>query len=84
MGDAGNSSPEALLRQVRQRWSMDNSWHWLRDVLLGEDAHLYKHRNGVQELSILRTTEINLWRPNGFRSIRAGLLAAAHDIGRLL
>ena len=50
------TSQAALLRLVRQRWSIENSWHWVRDVLLGEDAHLYKQRNGVQVLSILRTT----------------------------
>jgi predicted transposase YbfD/YdcC len=78
------TSPEALLRLVRQRWSIENSWHWVRDVLLREDAHLYKHRNGVQVLSILRTVAMNLWRRNGFRSIRAGQLAVAHHIERLL
>jgi hypothetical protein len=78
------TSPDALLRLVRQRWSIENSRHWVRDVLLGEDDHLYKQRNGVQVLSILRTTAMNLWRRNGFRSIRAGLLAVAHDIERLL
>ena len=33
------TTPEALLRLVRQRWSMENEWHWARDAQLGEDAH---------------------------------------------
>lgn len=35
------TSPEALLRLVRQRWSIENSWYWVRDVLLGDEDYLY-------------------------------------------
>ena len=26
------TTPEALLRLVRQRWSIENEWHWARDA----------------------------------------------------
>jgi predicted transposase YbfD/YdcC len=29
------TAPEALLRLIRQRWSIENEWHWARDVELG-------------------------------------------------
>ena len=32
------TTPEALLRLIRQRWSIENEWHWARDTQLGEDA----------------------------------------------
>ena len=78
------TSPKALLRLVRQRWAIENQWHWPRDTQLGEDAHRYSQRNGVQVLALLRTLALNLLRCNGFRSIRAGLMAVAHDIRRML
>lgn len=78
------TSPKALLRLVRQRWAIENEWHWVRDVQLGEDAHRYAERNGVQALALLRSLGLNLLRTNGFRSIRAGLMAVAHDINRML
>ena len=78
------TSPKALLRLVRQRWAIENQWHWPRDTQLGEDAHRYSQRNGVQVLALLRTLALNLLRCNGFRSIRAGLMAVAHDIQRML
>jgi predicted transposase YbfD/YdcC len=78
------TSPKALLRLVRQRWAIENQWHWPRDTQLGEDAHRYSQRNGVQVLALLRTLALNLLRCNGFRSIRAGLMAVAHDICRML
>ena len=40
--------------------------------------------NQVQVLALLRTMAMNLLRWNGFRSIRAGLMAVAHDISRML
>ena len=78
------TSPKALLRLVWQRWAIDNQWHWPRDTQLGEDAHRYTHRNGVQVLALLRTLALNLLRCNGFRSIRSGLMAMVHDISQRL
>jgi len=73
-----------MVRLVRQRWAIENQWHWPRDTQLGEDAHRYSQRNGVQVLALLRTWALNLLRCNGFRSIRAGLMAVAHAIRRFL
>ena len=49
------TSPKALLRLVRQRWAIENQWHWPRDTQLGEDSHRYSQRNGVQVVALLRT-----------------------------
>jgi hypothetical protein len=59
-----------------------------RDGQLGEYAHRYAEGhyecNGVQALALLRTLGLNLLRINGFCFIRAGLMAVAHDINRML
>jgi len=60
------TSPKALLRLLRQRWAIENQWHWPRDTQLGEDAHRYTHRYGVQVLALLRTMDLNLLRWSGF------------------
>jgi predicted transposase YbfD/YdcC len=78
------TSPKAMLRLVRQRWSIENEWHWVRDVQLGEDAHRYAHRIGAPLFSFLRTVVMNLLRRGGFRSIHAGQQELAHDISRML
>jgi predicted transposase YbfD/YdcC len=78
------TAPKALLRLVRQRWSIENEWHWVRDVQLGEDAHHYAHRIGAPLFSFLRTVVMNLLRRGGFRSVRAGQQELAHDIRRML
>jgi predicted transposase YbfD/YdcC len=78
------TSPKAMLRLVRQRWSIENEWHWVRDVQLGEDAHHYANRVGAPLFSFLRTVVMNLLRRGGFRSIHAGQQVLAHDISRML
>ena len=73
---------EALLRLVRERWSLE-SWHWIRDTQFWEDAHRYRG-NGASVMATLRTAAMNLLRLAGFGSIREGLQAVMHDITALL
>ena len=75
---------KALLKAVSQHWSIENSWHWVRDVPLREDAHRYRENNGVQILATLRSLAINALRLDGIWSITEGIAALAHDIKGLL
>ncbi len=73
-----------------------NTWSWIcdcgvirpyglaRDTQLGEDAHRYANRIGAPVFSFLRTVVMNLLRRGGYRSIRRGLRALAHDIKGML
>ena len=76
------TTPEAMLRQVRDRWSIE-SLHWIRYTQDHEDAHRYRG-NGAGAMATLRTTAMNLLRVAGFDSIRAGIQAVMHDITALL
>jgi predicted transposase YbfD/YdcC len=76
------TTPDALLRLVRERWSLE-SWHWIRDTQLREDHHRYRG-NGAGVMATLRTAAMNLLRLAGFDSIREGLQAVMHDITALL
>ncbi|QPN68338.1 ISAs1 family transposase [Synechococcus sp. CBW1006] len=78
------TAPEGLLRLIRQRWSIENEWHWARDTQLGEDAHRYTHRIGAPVFAFLRTVVMNLLRRGGYRSIRRGLRELAYDIRGML
>jgi predicted transposase YbfD/YdcC len=78
------TTPEALLRLIRQRWSIENEWHWARDTQLGEDAHRYADRIGAPVFAFLRTVVMNLLRRAGYRSIRQGLRELAYDIRGML
>lgn len=67
---------------MRGRWSLE-SWFWIRDTQLREDAHRYKG-NGAGAMGSLRTAALNLLRLAGFESIRTGMQAVLHDITTLL
>jgi very-short-patch-repair endonuclease len=67
---------------VQERWSLE-SWHWIRDTQLHEDAHRYRG-NGAGVMAFLRTAGLNLLRFDDVRSIRAGIQAVTHDITALL
>jgi predicted transposase YbfD/YdcC len=49
------TNASALLRHVRNRWSMENDWRWPRDIPLRKDAHRTRETNGVQILATLRS-----------------------------
>ena len=78
------TTPDALLRLIRQRWSIQNEWHWARDAQLGEAAHRYANRTGAPVFSFLRTVAMNLLRRGRYRSIRQGLRELAYDIKGML
>jgi len=78
------TAPEALLRLIRQRWKIENEWHWARHVQLGEDAHRCANRNGVPVFAFLWTVVMNLLRRGGYRSIRQGFRELAYDIQGIL
>jgi hypothetical protein len=78
------TTAKALLQHVRDRWSIENSWHWVRDTQLREDAHRYRERNGEQVLAGLRTVVLNLLCLNGFHSIAEGLGAVSHNVALLV
>ena len=79
-----HTGAKAMLKAIRQRWSIENSWHWVRDVPLREDAHRYRENNGVQILATLCSMAINALRLEGIWSITEGIAALAHDIKGLL
>lgn len=57
---------KALLQHLRDRWSIENSWHSPRDTQLKEDADRYREVNGVQIMAMLRSLAMNALRFEGF------------------
>jgi hypothetical protein len=75
---------KAWLQHIRDRWSMENSWHWLRDVPRREDAQRIRENYGVQILATLRSLAIIALRLEGIWSISEGIASPARDIKGLL
>ena len=58
-----------LLRIKRGHWTIENRSHWLRDVLLGEDASLIRCGDSPAIMAALRNTTLALLRFAGHNAI---------------
>jgi len=55
-------SPEVLAKAIRQHWAIENSLHWVLDVIFREDDCRVRDRTAVRNLALLRKIAINLVR----------------------
>jgi predicted transposase YbfD/YdcC len=75
-----------LLSVSRRHWSIENSMHWVLDVVFNEDASRIRKGNGAHNFAILRRIALNLLKHE--RSLKVGIankrLVAASDNDYLL
>ena len=62
-----------LLALARGHWGIENEVHWVKDVVLGEDACRVRTNGGPQILSGLRNAALRLLHRNGLGQIAAAL-----------
>jgi predicted transposase YbfD/YdcC len=69
------TQPLALLRAIRCHWHIENRLHWIRDVILGEDACQVRSGCAPQALAVLRNAVVGLLHqlrvPNLAATLRA-------------
>jgi predicted transposase YbfD/YdcC len=61
---------EQMLKAVRLHWQVENNCHWVKDVQLKEDRTPSSHHHANRTLAILRNIVMNVFRLNGFFSIK--------------
>jgi len=54
------AQPALLLGCVRAHWSIENSFHWVLDVVFQEDQSRTQHDIGAEDLASLRRMALNL------------------------
>lgn len=78
------ASAEAFARIVRGHWQVENGLHWVKDVVQGDDACTTKAGNAPENLSLLRSLALTLYRLSGEYSIKRALRRRAHDLPLLI
>ena len=51
---------EKLQKMIRQHWAIENSCHWVLDVVWDEDASRIRNENAAQNVALLRKMALNL------------------------
>ena len=69
---------------IRGHWQVENGLHWVKDAVLKEDACTTRTGNAPQNLALLRSLTVTLFRLAGHRSIKNALRCFAHNIPALL
>ncbi len=54
--------PEKFLRIIRSHWAIENSLHWILDMVFAEDSSRIRKDNAPQVMAILRHFSLNLLR----------------------
>lgn len=79
------TSAETLLNATRQHWSIENSLHWVMDVIFQEDQMRTRKGNSAQNLIVLRNIALNILKKDTSRaSLRQKRYRAALDDAFLL
>lgn len=74
---------EYFNRGIRLHWGIENSLHYIKDVVFGEDDSKIKKDNSPQNSSIIRNIAINIFRDNEFDSIATGIRLCCNKIFKL-
>ncbi len=68
------ASPEQLIALTRDHWAaIENGTHWVRDVVMGEDASTVRKATAPQAFAALRNLTLALARLAGFDSVTAAI-----------
>jgi predicted transposase YbfD/YdcC len=57
---------------IRGHWTIENSLHWVKDVIIGEDNNQVKSGSGAINRAVCTSIAINIQRKNGQYSISEG------------
>jgi hypothetical protein len=75
---------ETLAKVIRGHWQIENGLHWVKDVVMKEDACTTSTGNAPQNLALLRSLTVTLFRLAGHYSIKNAFRRFAHDIPAIL
>lgn len=65
ISDLPHSDPAFFFKGIRGHWAIENSLHWVKDVIHNEDKNRIRKANGPVNMAVISTIAINLGRKYG-------------------
>lgn len=66
---------------IRDHWKIENSLHYIKDVTFNEDRLKIRSGSAPQNMALLRTFVLNIFRQNGYSNIKQTTRLLAGRIG---
>jgi predicted transposase YbfD/YdcC len=66
-------SAEIYAQEVRKHWYIENKLHWVKDVIMYEDTCRIRDQSNAANQSMIRNMIINLYRLNGYQSLKKAI-----------
>ena len=76
-------SAEYFGQAIRGHWRIENQLHWIKDVMLREDARKWKTEQGAVAFAILATLIVNAYRLTGTHSVTYARAAFGGNVKKL-
>jgi len=76
-------SAELFAQGIRGHWHVENRLHYVKDVVMNEDDSGIRNVNAAANMSVFRNIVINIFRGNGFDSVRGASIFFAANIRKL-
>lgn len=83
MSDHFKTSAKFYHQGIRGHWTIENSLHWVKDVVHKEDANAIRKHNGPVNSAVFSSIAINIHRKNGNQSISKGQIKFAANLKKL-
>ena len=77
-------SAKQMAAGIRSHWRIENELHYVKDVVAREDAIRVKHPNAAAVLAIIRNAMLNIFRINGYTSIKSAIRYYGGNLNFLL
>jgi predicted transposase YbfD/YdcC len=69
---------------IKAHWSIENSLHWVKDVIFKEDSSKIKSGNAPENMSVIRNCAINLLAKANIGGISKTIRFIGNDIKQLI
>jgi len=77
-----DTTAKEFAKGVRSHWLIENSSHWVKDVILNEDKSLIRNKVLSENMSIIRIMVMNLYRLDNQESIKYAIEKFANRLDK--